>query len=91
MHRSPTGAVGAAQVRQAARRSRRSGDQGLDAEETGALNTLALELTDLYRAPGRFDQRQATLWTLLARETEAAERRMDEMLAPVREAMDRGT
>ena len=64
----------------------------LDAEETDALNTLALELTDLFGAPSRFDQREATLWNLVARETEAAERRMDEMRALVGEAaMDRGT
>jgi len=60
-------------------------------EDINALNTLVLELTDLYGAPGRFDQRQATLWNMVARETEAAERRMDAMLALVGEAMDGGT
>ena len=64
----------------------------LGAEETPALNTLALQLTDLYRTPSRFDKREATLWNLVAGETEAAERRMDEMRALVGEAaMDRGT
>ena len=63
----------------------------MDAEDINALDTLVLELTDLYSTPGRFDQRQAALWNMVARETEAAERRMDAMLALVGEAMDRGT
>jgi hypothetical protein len=58
-------------------------------EDINVLNTLALELTDLYGAPGRFDQRQATVWAKVARDTEAAERRMDAMLALVGEAVDR--
>lgn len=48
-------------------------------EDLHALSAFASELAELYGTPERLDQRQATLWDKVARDTGAAARKLEEL------------